>query len=209
MKTNVINVSKFKVKIDPPRTLLKKMSAADRGQLNELVKNHVEPQIINAQNQMVKEFDDHPVTKEIEAGKNTSNSSGLLDGYGNLFTFIGFDSGSSPIAIIKKLLGKRPSIVVDKTGSAGRFNINVGIASKEEIFAVTPIPWAAGRSWVDGIEKGIVGLGQYLYSNKPLSKSRSGNAVQIDNKLRGGKMRNAPYLSRIMNNFIKNLNNIK
>ena len=37
-----------------------------------------------------------PVTKEILAGSTSSNISGTLGGYGNLFTFIGFNQGDSP-----------------------------------------------------------------------------------------------------------------
>ena len=38
-------------------------------------------------------FEEHPVTKEIDAGPGSNNSSGTLGGYGNLFTFIGFERG--------------------------------------------------------------------------------------------------------------------
>ena len=43
-------------------------------------------------------FDDHEITKEIEAGPGARNSSGTLGGYGNLYTFIGFSRGQDPIS---------------------------------------------------------------------------------------------------------------
>ena len=57
--------------------------------------------------------------------------------------------------------------------------------TREEVFSITPLPWANGRSWLDGIETGISGLGAYLYDrNKDFgNKSLSGPAIQ----LKGGK----------------------
>ena len=48
------------------------------------------------------------------------------------------------------------------------------------------MPWAKGRSWVRGVEYGMSGIGQYMYSNKDFSQSRSGSAIQNKGKLRGG-----------------------
>ena len=56
-------------------------------------------------------FENHEITKEIEAGPGASNSSGTLGGYGNLFTFIGFDRGQDPISPIRSLLARSIKIV--------------------------------------------------------------------------------------------------
>ena len=53
---------------------------------------------------MISEFNNHPVTKELEAGVSAANSSGTLNGYGNLFTFIGFSTGHKPIPPVRNLL---------------------------------------------------------------------------------------------------------
>ena len=44
---------------------------------------------------LIKQFESHPVTKEISGGSSSSNVSGTLGGYGNLFSFIGFHNNSS------------------------------------------------------------------------------------------------------------------
>ena len=44
---------------------------------------------------LLREFDNHPVTKEIEQGP--SGTSSLLGGRGNFFGFLGFNSGDKPI----------------------------------------------------------------------------------------------------------------
>ena len=50
------------------------------------------------------DFDNHVVTREIEAGPQSSNSSGTLGGIGNLFSFIGFNNGSNPVQPVRELL---------------------------------------------------------------------------------------------------------
>ena len=53
------------------------------------------------------EFENHPVTAEILGGESSSNLSGTLGGYGNLFSFIGFDSSDEPVGSIRNLFKKK------------------------------------------------------------------------------------------------------
>ena len=48
----------------------------------------------------------HPVTQEIESGPNGYNQSGTLGGYGNLFSYIGFEEGMSPTEPLRRVLKK-------------------------------------------------------------------------------------------------------
>ena len=89
MKTNFLSSSKFKITIDK-KQLLKEIVANNSRTTNQLVKEYIEPRINVLQEQMVEEFRSHPVTSELNDGPNASNTSGLLGGYGNLFSFIGF-----------------------------------------------------------------------------------------------------------------------
>ena len=54
--------------------------------------------------QMLDDFIDHPVSKEILAGPDSSNISGTIIGGGNLFSFIGFHAGDNPIRNLYNLL---------------------------------------------------------------------------------------------------------
>jgi hypothetical protein len=69
------------------------------------------------------------------------------------------------------------------------------------------MPWASGRSWASGIEKGISGLG-YLLRNRS-SLSRSGQAVQSSVKIRSGSFKNTPYISAIINKYSKKFSQLK
>ena len=55
---------------------------------------------------LLSEFNSHAVTKEIDAGASSSNVSGTLGGYGNLFSFIGFLDGSNPTQAVRDLISK-------------------------------------------------------------------------------------------------------
>lgn len=148
---------------------------------------------------MVKDFLSHPVTKEILAGPKASNTSGTLGGYGNLFSFIGFEFGSNPIQPIVDLLDQTRYDIGRIQN--GKVQIYVEIPSKEQIFKATPLPWAPGISWAERMEIGLSGLGQYL--NTPSDYSRSGQGVQSSKLQKGGAFKNTKYISDFINRWHK------
>ena len=144
--------------------------------------------------EMIQAFLTNPITQEIMAGPDGSNISGTLGGVSNLFAFIGFDRGEQPIAPILTLLEGITLEYARPTKNLGMgviFNANLPVA--QDIFAVTPLPWATGRSWAEGIERGLSGLG-YL-----LKKS----------KVRGGKFHNTPYISSFIRKYQKRFEDLK
>lgn len=200
-----LSATKFEVSINKA-ALLKEVTAGRNGKITgREVRNYVIPIIEEAQEMLVKDFFNHPVTKEIQAGPNSSNSSGTLGGYGNLFAFIGFDRGDNPTKGIEEILKRKLSVTV-RAISNGRFRISIlNSASKGEIFSVSQIPWASGSSWAEGIEKGMSNLGSFLYRSKGVSKSRSGTGVQVLNDLRSTSFKTQPYISKIIDRFYKNV----
>ena len=163
--------------------------------------------------EFLQDFKNHPVTIEINEGPHGSNISGTLGGYGNLFSFIGFNDGDNPTQVIEAyVLNKlRKSIkIIPDTKSAG-WRVVIQAPSMEEISSITPMPWAGGRSWVVGIHEGISGLGSYLFSERAARyNSASGTAIQVRSNLRGGSFQNAPYMVPMLKFFTKRLReNIK
>lgn len=158
--------------------------------------------------EMIKEFLSDPVTMEIMAGPTSTNISGTLGGISNLFAFIGFDQGDQPIAPILNSLESVDIIYnkeLKKTNQIG-ISFNVFLPTAEEIFAITPLPWATGRSWAQGIERGLSGLGFLLRKEG----GRSGAAVQSRvNKVRGGRFQNRPYISSFINKYKKRFEELK
>lgn len=156
--------------------------------------------------EMIKEFLSHPVTQEIMEGPSAANISGTLGGVANLFSFIGFDSGNQPVGPVLNLL-ETVNIIYNKeyTEKGIGVSFNVFLPTAEDIFAITPLPWATGRSWAEGIERGISGLGHLLRKNK----GRSGAAIQTSVKVRGGRFQNTPYISSFIKRYKKRFEELK
>ena len=169
---------------------------------NKSVRSLVLKRFKEIKDEMIREFEMHPVTIELDGGPSASNASGTLS-TGNLFSFIGFTDGDKPTEVIRREL--MSSDVSVRRSQKGHFSINFDIPDKEDLFDKTPMPWATGRSWLKGIEHGISGLGRYLYGDFG-AKSRSGAAIQTKNSLgSGGKFRNTSYMSAILFNARRKL----
>jgi small nuclear ribonucleoprotein (snRNP)-like protein len=158
-------------------------------------------------NEMIAEFLNHPVTIEIKGGIGAKNLSGTLDGITNLFSFIGFDSSSDPTSQIENMLYKT-NFKFDRYTNK-EIIYSVYIPDAKEIFEVTPIPWATGRSWAKGIETGISGLGYYLKVDR--DNSRSGLGIQSPRKVRkkGVKFNNISYISALIKKYKKKFENLE
>ena len=148
------------------------------------------------------DFESHPVTQEIDGGESASNVSGTLGGYGNLFSFLGFNKGANPTTPVKFLiqsisLGKNVRI------SSSGFQLKVNIPSKEQFGAVSKMPWEGGRSWLLDIERGISGLGAFLYGR--FSSSRSGGGIQSKYNYSNRRFQNIKYFSEMYSKFLRRL----
>jgi hypothetical protein len=169
-------------------------------QANKILRPQVEDGLRNIvddiKKQMIEEFMNHPVTEEIMNGYNSENISNTLGGYGNLFSFIGFDFGDAPVIPIIEIL-EQTSIIFSRSGR-NILTANITLPSAQDIFAKTPMPWASGRSWAKGIESGISGLGFYLNS---YGKGNSNAGIQVESKMRGGRFKNTLYISALINKY--------
>lgn len=149
-----------------------------------------------------KDFETHPVTQELDGGENASNISGTLGGYGNLFSFLGFNQGANPTAAVKFLIQR---ITLDRNvqASGNGFRVRVNVPSKDEFGAVSPLPFEGGRSWLLDMERGISGLGAYLYGR--FATSRSGTGIQSKYNYSNKRFRNVKYFSGMYTKFLRRL----
>lgn len=164
------------------------------------------------------EFMNHPVTREIAAGVDASNTSNTLDAPfrededgdspANLTSFIGFDKdGAEVLAPILQRLDPRdkdgPKLVyVGREKDQMTYRFTVKAPDESAVYDETPIPWAPGLSWAKRIEQGLPGIGHFLnvYGRRA---SRSGGGIQIDGTLRTGRFRPTGYLTALFNNFLR------
>lgn len=175
---------------------------ADKQYQNE-IKRIIDQEFNKIKNEFIDEFMNHPITQEIQGGISATNSSNTLGGITNLYSFIGFDEGTDPIRPIEELLKKSNYRILFNNRSV-EATVIFDIPTAAQIFEITPMPWATGRSWARGIETGISGLGYYLKKTK---NSRSGLGVQSTNQqVRSGVMfKNSKYISDLINRFNKEL----
>jgi len=147
-------------------------------------------------------FESHPVTQEIDGGENASNISGTLGGYGNLFSFLGFNQGSKPTVPVKFLIQSislNRGVRINNSG----FQLKVNIPSKEDFGAVSKMPWEGGRSWLLDVERGISGLGAFLYGR--FLGSRSGGGIQSKYNYSNKRFKNVKYFSEMYTKFLRKL----
>ncbi|MEK6882884.1 MAG: hypothetical protein AABY22_24890, partial [Nanoarchaeota archaeon] len=125
-------------------------------------------------NSLLKDFDDHQVTQDLNAGPDQEgNKSRTLGGVkGNLYSFIGFPAGEEPAKELREVIDKTTYIKKTVTYSRRLFGytIPINLFNFQDVYKEFPYPkskqlgnrpWNPG-SWVHGIEIGISGLGEYL-----------------------------------------------
>lgn len=198
-----------------PNTSVKVNFAALRRKLNSAIESS--PQIKKlaydraysrfkrAKDAMLRQFNEHPITAEIDAGPNGVNLSNTLDGYGNLFSFIGFFSDAQPTEELKRLLETRVTFrpTVFRNGS---FYFRITYPSRDEIENVTKMPWEQGNSWAYEVESGISGLSNYMF--KRWDAGRSGRGIQLPFENQEDlNFTPRPYISEILADFRDRINN--
>lgn len=171
-----------------------------------------------AKRRLIKNFDEHLVTQEIKAAEDSGdpitvdNKSGLLDGKGNLFTFLGFTNGRKPTAQVRAVLEQiniinQPKIRIVKRGVI--FDYPVVGDAEQEVINASPMDWESGNSWVEGIKKGVSGLSNYIYWKKILNNpavSRSTGGTQAKNAIRSATMQTTDtYLLDMLKKFKEEL----
>ena len=184
-----------------PESVLKKARKDSAKVLKTRIYSAVQKEFIILKQQMIQDFLNLPVTKELLEGPDSSNISGTLSGYGNLFGFIGFDKSDKPIEPILDLL--ESSFITFREGSD--YVATITIPSAASIFNATPMPWASGRSWAKGIESGISGLGFYIGKS---GIGRSDAGIQSTKKISGAKFKNTSYISTFIQKYIKEFSSI-
>ena len=156
--------------------------------------------------EMISEFLAHPVTKELLEKNTAQNYSQTLVGYGNLYSFIGFDYPEDPTIPILDLLN---ATRIDLRLSGNNLFLYIKMPTPEDIWAVTPMPWADGRSWAKGIESGISGLNFYLSIQRAgvralraFEDSRSGTAIQSSKNISPSARYNpTQYISTLLKKY--------
>jgi len=181
------------------RTLGKEVPRA----IGKRVFAELEQEFGKAKKILLAEFESHVVSQELKGKSGGTNLTNTLGGEGNLYSFIGF-SGEDALSSLRDLLQNNVKIISKKTDSQTlTFSIKIAFPSSDEIASVTPMPWAPGMSWAEGIERGISGLGNYLAKDSPVS--RSGKGIQVNVQVRAATFSPTEYMTGLLRDFINAL----
>lgn len=152
------------------------------------IKAKIEQKVEDAKNDMISEFIEHPVSREIEAGPNLTSSLFLPPSHdmidSNLFNFFGFDrTKENPVIPVKEALEQNTKIILinKKLNSPQNYTItaNVIVPSYQDLQEITPLPWIS-TSWLSAVQDGLQGLNNTIF--KIFRGGRSGTAFQAKYK---------------------------
>tara|TARA_A100001201_G_scaffold39098_1_gene40876 strand:+ start:61 stop:684 length:624 start_codon:yes stop_codon:yes gene_type:complete len=188
--------------------ILKQISVEVPKSLEKFANREVRKKANAIKKEVLQQFDEHEVTKEIKKGP-SGRSSSLLGGQGNFFGFLGFEKGSQPIVALREVLENSFNIsskkgrVVEVSKNIFRVEFDIMVPNKLDIYSVTPLPWTT-KSWVQGVEKGITNYSQTVFQPRKGSGflydkySRSGVALQTPRQINFIKFNPTPYIINIL-----------
>lgn len=176
-----------------------------------LAYNAANTRFVFAKDGVIKEFNESPITKEIEAGP--AVESNFLT-KGNLVSFLGLKDGQEAVNKIKLKLqtsirmNKTPEFSQTKTGVTYAFQVKT--PTLEEIYDVAPSEWGS-KSFVQHIQDGVSNFIFFIYDKTGgFGKwSRSGTGLQNKNvkkKTRSKKVLGIKWIDEILENFSEKFN---
>lgn len=160
---------------------------------------------------MLAEFEANPITRELEAGPDAQSNIVNTANGGNLYSLIGFNAGEDPAGAVREILENDVRLNVSQTTREVKQNTIVFSTPvrmptlqtfHDKIARMLPLEWTS-RAFTDIMERGISGFPMYLFDNLRNfgGKSRSGTAIQVPHKIRGGSTGRIRYVSEILASF--------
>lgn len=168
----------------------------------------IERRLEKVKTKMLEDFDNSPVTKEIEEG---AYGDGSLPNGGNLFAFLGFYKSEKPIAKLRQFLKrsvkarketkfsiKGDKIIVSKTIETPTLQSAFDAAQSDGVEE-----WSPDKSWLQLIEDGIPNFAKFIIPQKKAFESppsRSTTGLQVENNVRstsGSAIGGVRYISEI------------
>lgn len=161
---------------------------------------------LSAKQFLLQQFDIHDVTNELLMGPKGVNLTNALDGYGNLYSFLGFPIGEKPTNELRRFL--ESSLSFRQTIYNNRiYFFRVTLPSLLDIYNETPLPWDSEGSWVEAVERGLDNFPQYLFKQWEHSRSTMGiqlpEGIEINEDLQQKPIK---YMSELLQNFRQKIN---
>jgi hypothetical protein len=175
--------------------------------------------VYDERDKLIKEFEEHNYSREIASAEHSSNSSKSLGGRGNLFSFIGFVQGETPVEWVildlKENIGIRKfAEKISQRGNVITYTFPVNMPTIKELDERHPMPEWSSMGWLTAVRKGITGFRSYIYwksFNPEVSRSTTGLQAKKGGK-KGGSSSNlrsgdyikpSRYLPEMLDDFKK------
>lgn len=177
-----------------------------------LAKNAANTKFIFAHQQMMEDFDEHPVTKEMMAGPEASESVGGILSYGNLPAFLGNEDSRGDVKKLREIFeninlsNSRPKII--QTSKEITYSFKISVPDVEDIYRKSEdSSYWSSKSWVELVENGVSNLGAFIFSLLGYPSSVSGTGLQRG-KARANQRRSpkVKYVTEILNKFKSKFN---
>jgi hypothetical protein len=155
--------------------------------------------------QMITEFEAHPVTNELESFNSEQRSQFLPQG--NLTALFGYEDGAEEIQKIRELLESSKITFLNQGRIAPDGSYEVTARAEAPSVALlneeTELPWQQ-KGLVDAVELGVSGFFRTLFGGS-FTDSRSGGGIQVKNKVRDvafSGIGRGGYLRGILSRFV-------
>lgn len=173
------------------------------------VKRRLETQFKEAKQEMLEEFENHPVSQEIAAGPDLQNS--LFLPKGNLFAFFGFYDNEKPVDQVKDILNAETKIKsVEKSAGKDKYTVilRAEVPTYQSLKERTELDIAGiNKSWLEAVETGLLGLPQFIFGLFHNNNSKSGTGLEVKNNVRTSNFNGIGlnYMSKILRQFKDNI----
>ena len=194
--------------------LRRELAAQEAAVIKPRMKTILEDKFKEEKAALLKEFDQHPVTTELNAGPDAKNSKFVSTKTGgNLYSVLGFVNGITPAQDLRYDLengiSKGQVTKVQNTKNKFLYNLEVRIPTIGELKRRTQLLKWTTRSFIDVIENGISNFRRYMFDNGRFRNvSRSGTGIQIKHDIKGrSDIGPIQYISKLIKDFQENLRN--
>jgi hypothetical protein len=192
--------------------LRRELTAQEAAVIKPRMKTILEEKFKEEKAALLREFDEHKVTQELNAGPDAQDSNFIsTKNGGNLYSVLGFVNGITPAQDLRYDLenGISKGQVTKSPSGRARFlyNLEVRIPTLGELKRRTKLLKWTTRSFIDVIENGIGNFRRYMFDNDRFrSVSRSGTGIQIKNDIKDRKdVGPIEYISKLIKDFQQNL----
>lgn len=188
------------------KKIIEKVATSPRGAAQ--IQTYANKKFLIAKQDFLKNFDNHPATKSMEAGAESPETDYPVAGlpYGNLYAFVGIPrEDGDVVSPVREVLENETVLITGKktiigSGKDTKIRINYSVRTpRTKLFEMTRLFFDNGLSWLYSLETGISGLSHFI--SKKL-RGRSQGGVQGNLTRGGAEDAKMPYINELLKGLV-------